>query len=172
METNERDSWLEAFAKVHNLETTDQAIDKLIECYQAQTKEIETAGAGRFVVTGEKDSDLPLGIRKGDDPNTFFVTSSKGDKEYFVDLDKGTCGCPDATMRNKTCKHIKNLREIMGGPTTPGGITAGENEWFEKVGNEAAWEDLTQVIGEKRIKELVELGELFIDKPGHYKRLK
>ena len=113
--------------------------------------------------------ELPNGITKADGKDCYTVTGSKGDP-YFVDLGKGTCNCPDATMRNKICKHIRFARQCVGWTIAP--ITAAEDEWFEKVGNETNWEDLNKVMGEKRIKELLELRAIIGTTPGVFKRLK
>lgn len=41
---------------------------------------------------------------------TYAVPSSKGDKVYVVDLDEGSCTCPDHEYRGLACKHSTTAR--------------------------------------------------------------
>lgn len=44
-------------------------------------------------------------IRPGPDPGTFVVESFSRDDDYLVDVERGTCTCPDHRIRGGACKH-------------------------------------------------------------------
>lgn len=44
-------------------------------------------------------------IEPGPKPSTFVVQSFSGEDSYLVDLERGTCTCPDATYHGRRCKH-------------------------------------------------------------------
>jgi SWIM zinc finger. len=52
---------------------------------------------------------------------TYVVDSESGER-YVVDPTNGTCSCPDARMRGKTCKHLRRVAlEITAGRVPPPG---------------------------------------------------
>lgn len=45
-------------------------------------------------------------IQPGPEPGTVVVDSFRGDASYLVDIERGTCTCPDAAYRGAAlCKH-------------------------------------------------------------------
>ena len=108
-------------------------------------------------------------IRKCEEyENNYLVGSSKDDgTEYRVNLKEETCNCP-AFVYNHHCKHLQLTKLIMNQEKA----LTDEEEEFLNSNVEFEFDVGAVVLGEKRIAELVYLGEIYIKKPGIYARLK
>lgn len=108
-------------------------------------------------------------IRKDrNEENVFWLGSSKEDgTEYKVDIEKNTCTCP-AFLYNSYCKHLQLAKQIMQKKQP---LTDEELEFLEN-NLEFDFDTGKVVLGEKRIAELVYLGEIYIKTPGRFARLK
>lgn len=42
------------------------------------------------------------------------VQSQSSDSTYTVDVDEGSCTCPDHVYRGTTCKHLARVAELVG----------------------------------------------------------
>lgn len=60
---------------------------------------------GRAARAAEALSRGRASIRPGPEPGTYVVGSFSRDDSYLVDLEAGTCTCPDHRIRGGSCKH-------------------------------------------------------------------
>lgn len=58
-------------------------------------------------------------VKSGPDPGTFVVGSFSGIATYLVDMERGTCTCPDATYHGRLCKH--HFAVLLAGTGLPEG---------------------------------------------------
>jgi hypothetical protein len=48
----------------------------------------------------------------------YAVESENSDRSYTVNLQTKSCSCPDATFRNRACKHVAAVQELAANPPT------------------------------------------------------
>jgi len=113
------------------------------------------------------------GLRKADDgEGGYMVTSSKGDHEYRVSIEHNSCSCPDHIIRHRQCKHMVLVKESLGLENLHHSLTDNEKKWIEAQGDDFTMDDADMVLGDKRVKELLFIGEIFESRFGFYKQLK
>jgi len=72
-----------------------------------------------------------------------YVVDSQSGMTYIVDLQEGSCTCPDQTIRGLTCKHLRRVAiEITLGRLSPPGmvsadcVACGRPTWVERDGTD------------------------------------